>query len=826
MFTSPPPIPREEDHFSAKRFCLQALLWSGLLFAPGRCDGGNEASIEGAHNELLVIGTPVAHLSTITITTTIAYKPTLIPGAAAYSLLGCYGQPDDTGGHVFGADEHYACPDTVPAAKLTIQACLEGCSSLPVPSNGSEHYTYAGLRNGSECICGLQLLPQVHMLADDDCKTPCAGDARLSCGGEDILAIYGPASAASGANGGDGSDGADSPDSPDSPDGGNGDIGAKGPDSANASNAANGASSREGGSGSDDSEGGAASASKTGDQQDDSAKSGERTAESTANPTSNKIQSTTPTTTPATTTPSPKPTTTNNNAKAALPDLPTTTPPGTPPAPASAATIGAITGSMSGAVILAACLTLCFRAYRRKKRRQDLHVKVILDKKNGRPVPSPISTTFRKHHDADGRDSRDLRVTADGDLVPTTPALESGGRYVGAGAAGGLHARMPASAGVVERDSLYSTLMGEVRTGPVGSGVAAAAFAPSSAMAAGAAAADAAAASGVQWRSLPPTPNHANYNPSPTQTHSRTHSRKVSSHMRSQGYAFATANNTNANGSAGANVGTRTYGPVSPPASAARVEGLGDRAWHRRKISTPYQPQAQAQGGVPVSNTGNMAARGPPSGPPRMPLPPVRPRRSFDTIQFDDVQIGAPHTGHRRSRSSMGFEPPLPLNIRKNPPPQQPQQQEPQIREVMLARQVRQDAVDDSPLLGQDGWGRLPPTRFGGGGNNEGSRGDRGLDGREPTVPVLPPIVPGENFDSRRVWRGTIYAESDGSSLRSSHQDSHPEGHHPDGGGPGSALHMGRDGDRDRDGHGGDRPSSGWSVGTSILFPLDDEDIH
>ena len=205
-------------------------------------------------------------------------------------------------------------------------------------------------------------------------------------------------------------------------------------------------------------------------------------------------------------------------------------------------------------------------------------------------------------------------LSAEDDVVPTTPALESGDRYPSIPS--GLHARnksvstsasssvhhqhglsafststfsstsststsTPTSTliprtsshtpaeepgnrskekGNKDRDSLYNTLLGEVRSGP---------------------AHPRGESSAVQWRSYSSNPN-PNYSPNPRP---------------------------------GGNVGTGTgigtthkhqissSGIASPPPSAKLDASLGERAWHRRKLSAKFQP--------------------PRSGPPTVPLPPT-----------------------------------------------------------------------------------------------------------------------------------------------------------------------------------------------------------
>ncbi|KAI0452073.1 hypothetical protein F5B21DRAFT_506686 [Xylaria acuta] len=96
---------------------------------------------------------------------------------------------------------------------------------------------------------------------------------------------------------------------------------------------------------------------------------------------------------------------------------------------------------------------------------------------------------------------------------------------------------------------------------------------------------------------------------------------------------------------------------IAMPPSSAKIGGLGERAWHRRKLSTPYQPPVSAGLGVGVASgapiksiRGNIARGDPPGGPPgslplrRLQTPgaktvgnrsPARPRRSFDRLIFE-----------------------------------------------------------------------------------------------------------------------------------------------------------------------------------------------
>ncbi|KAH9905276.1 hypothetical protein F4778DRAFT_779623 [Xylariomycetidae sp. FL2044] len=921
--------------FDTKRFCLQALLWSGLLFVGSKCEVVEAVS----RSEVLALGPPTTMpLPTITITTTIAYKPTLIPGDPTYTLLGCYSPPggaDDSGAHAFGPEGTYKVPEAVHPENMTIPACLAGCERLPPPDTNCEHYPYVGLWNGSECLCGTQLSPDSHKVSDDDCKSPCPGDPKMSCGGNETVAVYG-------LRGAGGPDGA-------LVSGGNKDDGAgdgKKQDGSNGASENTGGSESSSGSGSlagsmTGPEGATGAARATGKDGtivtshtnaggSDSTKTGASgstatsgsdaaTAASSTEPRQSKIHDATTSGTES------KPTTDSNsssshktesshdasksssaaaasstddaardpNSKSHAPanrlDDPDSPPPPLPggaPAPAPARTIAAITGSMSGALIVAVAVILCLRQYKRKKARQDLHVKMILDrhghdhhqnddgsKDNRRSHHlSPIDTHLHNVSGAGGGGSRgdrnadiahdkDIRLTLAGDLVPTTPALESGGRYPhasgGAVSAPGLHSRLTthsstSTAAASERDSLYSTLMGEVRAGPAigfhgpyaaGAGAGGAA-ATTMGLGAGAG-----ASSGVQWprRSSGGGGNGSGGGPNHNNSNNPTHTRTQSRNRNPLGLALA--------GAAGSSSSSSSRPPppppppqttttsniiTSPPSTAKIANPLGDRAWHRQKLSTAYQPPAppssSAGGGGVASNNGNrsnnntrpsLLPRSPPSSPPRVPLPatpqpppppqrnilfisshnnnnngsaavvtdpphpsngtrtmipPLRPRRSFDTIDLESMfgserptysttgrdgdvvyssssprpsSSGGKWAGRRRSSSvgSPGILPTAPLNLPGGGGGGKDKKKRPGDL-VLLGSSNSNSNISNNNTTSSS---RALPTTTGQG-QGPGQVVDYSYQ-ESPTIPpfpYLPPIRPGDTFDSRN-WRGTMY---------------------------------------------------------------------
>ncbi|KAI0385065.1 hypothetical protein F5Y04DRAFT_204708 [Hypomontagnella monticulosa] len=502
--------------FNLSRFCVWILLWSGLL-RQSRCDDvwtGEDVT------ELGVLGSPDVYVSTITITTTIAYHPAVTPGDSIYTLQGCYSQGTDGSGHPFGDEGSYTTPTTIPSDQLTVEACVNACGSLSPPNGDADKYQLAGVGNGSQCFCGSQLAAGAQKLDAEDCKTPCTGDSKLTCGGKDTIAVYGltgTIESTSIAN--DGENAGSSR---------NSDTGDKNEPPTGVSLSS---SATDEGATPEDTD---ASQTTTGDSKSSTGKTGTAGA-------ANKVSITSSSSSESSESPSE-----DSSDKA-----PTTM------------TIAAITGSLSGGIILAAVLFLCFRAYRRKKQKQDLHVNVVLDKQqkqkdkrlSQRPVPSAIDTT-----------GIDLS-----NLVPSTPALESGSRFHSQG----LHPRRKSAISPSDRDGLYHALLQEVRSGP--------SISPSGARRPSASVI--AASSAVQWREPPATPTSVPV-----------------SHFNFDFNRRPSGSNS----------------PLQNPAPTARLESsLGDRAWHRRKISTTFQPPA--------------------SGPPNIPLPPtppMRPRKSFDTVRL------------------------------------------------------------------------------------------------------------------------------------------------------------------------------------------------
>ncbi|KAI1299747.1 hypothetical protein F5Y03DRAFT_247009 [Xylaria venustula] len=602
--------------FSARGLYIWTLLWNGIRVQ--------------AETELLVLGTPPIPTpvltSTLTITTTVAYEPSLVPGNSHYTLVGCYSPLSPDRGRIFGPDDYDALSDNkIKPGNLTVDSCLQSCGSAIPPKEGKESYIYSGLRNGGECRCGNELPKDAHRLPDDDCATPCSGDPRLSCGGHDNIAVYSLISEAN-----------------------------------------------------------------------------NKTSSSTPTNSETKQQ---PTTKNSPLISTPKTKATVSQAAASHEPTPSSAESDTHRKPI---TIGAVTGSLSGAIIVAAGLFLCYRARTRKKRIQDAHVmKSILTRRGRRSIQSPMLTKAearshigtRHERDDDGTlNSRWGNTTHDeGSLVPNTPALESGGKF---------------PAGLHPRTSTSGQSRGEAPASPRIYIQAAAG-----------------ASSAVQWRD-----DDSNASSPQAMTHKR----------------------------------TKSSSSVVTPEPVARVDSLGDRAWHRRKLSTPYQPPAPAPGAI---RGDIIARRGPPSGPPNQALPPMppgmrarsqprvssrpgvvkemsgnkpppRPRRSFDTIDFEPG-IGVPSSLKPGSESgnvpATDKESPLGMSRTNISTPTLG-------RYGSLSRSRSNRAYVESPVLGWQAHRQGSPLR-----------GAISVD-RQPKIPALPPVAPGERFDHRR-WRGTVYAE-------------------------------------------------------------------
>ncbi|KAI3340999.1 hypothetical protein F4824DRAFT_361344 [Ustulina deusta] len=661
-------------NFSAKRLCLLTLMWSGLPVQ--------------AKTELLVLGTPAVPssilTSTITITTTVSYQPSLIPGNSQYTLVGCYSPLSRDRGHIFGPDDYNACSDdkVTPPSNLTIDSCLRGCSLATPPRDGIETYIYTGLRNGSECRCGNQLSTDAHKLPAGDCTTPCSGDPRLSCGGHENIAVY---------------------------------------------SLMNGTHQQ-----------------------------GSSTSDSSTLANSETEQSTTPN-------PSTSSTIGTKAQPAASPETlrPSAGPRGRAK-PVPTPTIAAVTGSLSGAVFVAAGLFLCYRARTRKKRIHDSHVRAMLERRGRRSIQSPMFTEaeIRSHvasfaatrHEQRNNDDNDWENTpkpdeedprlAERDLAPST--LAGGGEFPG-----GLRPRTK-SVSAAAAGSAAAAEEEEKEEEAERSGVA--------------------ASSAVQW-----WPRSAN------------------------------------SGSAATPERTNPSNGIAPPAPSARIDGLGDRAWHRRKLSTPYQPPAA--GGV---GRGEILARsGPPSAPPTGALPPTppgpravadagprgdmagagwnrgppppRPRRSFEAIELGDHE--EPEASRAGAGAGLGIGP---ATSEGNPVGMsRPNMSTPSLGRYGSLSKSRRANVE-SPVLG---WQTL---------HGRGQWGTASRETREaasvdrqpqlPKLPALPPIAPGERFDHKR-WRGTRYAEP----------YERERGGQPSGGGEMT-------------------PVSASSTGTSILFGLEEFD--
>ncbi|OTB15455.1 hypothetical protein K445DRAFT_318300 [Daldinia sp. EC12] len=669
-----------------KRTWLQTLLWARLPFQ-SRCD--NEWT-GGSTSELGILGSPIPHISTITITTTLAYNPTLTPKDSMYSLLGCYSRgAGPPGANLFGEEDDYVVPTKVPPDKLTISACLEACTSLDPLKKTSDHYELVGLSNGSECFCGLELVAEARKLTLGDCDTPCTGDSSLSCGGKDTVAVY----------------------------------------RFIAASESNKVTSQ--------------------DNTQDSTYSSAKGDESQITTSEALLSSVIDTSAFLKATDAAEPTETQPlgdsqeaTDKASIPSsapLPSSTSSDPPDQSTQGPTIAAITGSVSGAIVLAGFIVLCVRLYKRKKLQQAANTEVIPEKQHKendkqlprRPIPSAIDTTGRQlrketGHGHAAKDERghakrdeDLGTGASTDgayFVPTTPALESGTRL--------RHPEHSARLATVsspspDYDPLYKRLMDEVRAGP-------ALIAPSPSPS-GLPPPSSATSSAVQWRNKPLTPSAAS----------------------------AGQFNFDFNAKPGAGVSSPAPAPVPVPAAARPEATLGDRAWHRRKISSTFQPPA--------------------SGPPSMPLPPTPPRRSRQEQQRRYAAIARAHLSPtpRKAGGNSQHE-----HGRKKEAPRGLGEL---VGQAAGTTAPLSPALKDSPTIPRARRDSQYPRQPG------SAQGGMEEVGMQP----LPPRTP----DSR-LSRGTIYTVGE-------------ENQEEDGSAAGAGGEI--------------SPESATTVGTSILFPSDDE---
>lgn len=117
---------------------------------------------------------PAEPTTTTTTSTAPPAGPTIVPGAAGYSHIGCY--TEATSGRALGGKS--LATDT-----LTVPMCIDFCST--------NNFPYAGVEYGRECWCG-SALGTGAVLADNQatCSMTCKGDKGTYCGASVRLNVY------------------------------------------------------------------------------------------------------------------------------------------------------------------------------------------------------------------------------------------------------------------------------------------------------------------------------------------------------------------------------------------------------------------------------------------------------------------------------------------------------------------------------------------------------------------------------------------------------------------------------------------------------------
>ncbi|QBZ66005.1 hypothetical protein PoMZ_12972 [Pyricularia oryzae] len=136
-----------------------------------------------AHSDVTVT---TSMILTQTITTHLGARPTQPANHAGYGLQGCYRRPDNDGD--VGLEVKMPLSNAE-ANGLTTSKCLEACVRASL-GKGVESYSFVAVGEGRECYCATKLSPEARSVGSSNCSTPCAGDKNLACGGLDHISVY------------------------------------------------------------------------------------------------------------------------------------------------------------------------------------------------------------------------------------------------------------------------------------------------------------------------------------------------------------------------------------------------------------------------------------------------------------------------------------------------------------------------------------------------------------------------------------------------------------------------------------------------------------
>ncbi|KAI6381839.1 hypothetical protein MCOR25_001069 [Pyricularia grisea] len=124
---------------------------------------------------------------TKTITTHLGTRPTQPANHVGYGLQGCYRRPDGDG--EVGLEVNMPLSNEE-ANVLTTSICLEACVRASLGRGAVDTYSFVAVGEGRECYCATNLSPEATSVGSGNCSTPCAGDKKTACGGLDHISVY------------------------------------------------------------------------------------------------------------------------------------------------------------------------------------------------------------------------------------------------------------------------------------------------------------------------------------------------------------------------------------------------------------------------------------------------------------------------------------------------------------------------------------------------------------------------------------------------------------------------------------------------------------